>query len=104
MRCARCHTASNSAVMDSMTSYNFIDPPHDLGQVIRKAVDRFMSGSANQIHADVYDRDVVLSGVVGSWYQKQLAQESILSLDDIGIVDNRIIVDYEDELFDPMSL
>lgn len=86
-----------------MTSLNFIDPPHELGQLIRKAMDRQMSISASRIHADVYQRDVVLSGVVGSWYQKQLAQESILSLDDIGIVDNRIIVDYDDEPFDPIS-
>jgi hypothetical protein len=86
-----------------MTPSNFIDSPHDLDRLIRNAVNRHMATSANRIRADVYERDVVLSGVVGSWYQKQLVQESILSLDDIGIVDNRIIVDYADKRFDPTS-
>ena len=68
--------------------------------MVISAIQRHLSSSSRRIHADVYERDVVLSGVVGSWYQKQIAQESILALDEVNIVDNRITVDYQADLFD----
>lgn len=86
-----------------MTRLNYIDPPHELAELIRSTLERHLSSSGLRVNADVYERDVVLSGVVGSWYQKQLAQESLLALDEVDLVDNRITVDYQDRVFDPQT-
>ena len=49
----------------------------------------FLNGS---VRAEINDDEVVLTGTVGSYYQKQLAQESIRRVEGVGRVRNELIV------------
>lgn len=49
----------------------------------------FMTGN---VRFEIHDDEVVLQGVVGSYYQKQLAQESVRVVAGVGRVRNQLEV------------
>lgn len=85
-----------------MARQQFIDQPHELSDLVHAAIQRQLAATGRRIKADIYDGDVVLTGVVNTWYQKQVAQESILAIEQVGVVDNRITVDDESMEFDSL--
>lgn len=51
-----------------------------------------LSLAADSVHCLIEDGWLVLSGSVSSWYQKQMAQESVMRMDSGLRIDNRLSV------------
>ena len=63
----------------------------ELTDLVESALHRRLVGSRT-LRFELHEGTVVLSGLVKSYYQKQLAQESVREIDGIQAVDNRIEV------------
>ena len=63
-----------------MTQHIHLDAPHSLHDLIRGAMSRSPFLDGRQLKIDVQPEAVVISGVVGTYYQKQMAQELIRPL------------------------
>lgn len=57
-----------------------LDSEHSLSQIIGKALNQNPELSSNQLAVSLNKKELVLTGNVANYYQKQLAQESIRSL------------------------
>ncbi len=70
--------------------------PHEIGPHLRAEVHRALAHNpyfpGRNLRVELRDNDVVLSGVLGSYFQKQMAQESVLSVDGVRRVHNEIRV------------
>lgn len=69
-----------------------IDPPHDLRDLVRDVLARNPYFVGRNLRVDFDRRDVILRGAVGSYYQKQVAQESIRRIDGLGSIRNELEV------------
>ena len=67
-------------------------PHFDLSTRIRSTLARGTHFLGRTLSVELYGDDVVLTGVVDTYYQKQLAQESIREVDGIGCIQNNIEV------------
>jgi osmotically-inducible protein OsmY len=74
------------------TVYNYRHDPHELRELIESALSRSPYLSGRQLQCEVCDEDVVLRGVVHSYYQKQLAQESLRAIEGVTRIRNEIEV------------
>lgn len=63
----------------------------ELTDLVGSALRRRMLGTRT-LRFELRDGTVVLSGLVRSYYQKQLAQESVREIDGVEAIDNRIEV------------
>lgn len=78
------------AVPENLSSRNFrIDNGHKLEQLVFRSIQRLQLFGVN---VELQDDDVVLSGAVSSWYEKQLAQESVRAVVPTLRIKNRISV------------
>ncbi len=68
------------------------DRPHDLRDLIQSALARNPSLTTRNVRFELHEEDVVLRGIVRTYYQKQLAQESLRSIDGINRVRNELEV------------
>lgn len=68
--------------------------PHnqDLLAEATQRLDQELSLAADSVHCLIEDGWLVLSGSVSSWYQKQMAQESVMRMDSGLRIDNRLSV------------
>ena len=64
----------------------------DLAAEIRAALCSTPHFLSANISAELHDDEVVLQGSVGSYYQKQLAQESLRAIDGVNRVRNELKV------------
>ncbi len=64
----------------------------DLSTRIRSTLARGTHFLGRTLDIEMHGDDVVLTGVVDTYYQKQLAQESIRDIDGIGRIHNEIEV------------
>lgn len=72
-------------------SFHYHDASHDLRQLIESMLAR--NGFAGRsLSCDVNGDEVVLHGVVRSYYLKQLAQESLRSVEGVASIRNEIEV------------
>ena len=69
-----------------------IDQHHELHEVVRTALSKNPGIPSGRLSFELNDSTVVLRGVVGSYYQKQLAQESLKSLKGVRAITNDIEV------------
>ncbi|TWU07340.1 BON domain protein [Symmachiella macrocystis] len=69
-----------------------IHAAHKLNDEIHFQIQRDLSAFGRNVSYEVNDSDVVLSGVVGSYYHKQMAQESLRRIEGLSRIDNRIQV------------
>ena len=69
-----------------------IHAPHKLHDEIHFRIQSDLSAFGRNVSFEVHDSEVVLSGVVGSYYQKQMAQESLRRIEGLCRIDNRIQV------------
>jgi osmotically-inducible protein OsmY len=67
-------------------------PRFDLQNEIRNVLCREPHFLGGNVRAELNDDEVVLKGFVGSYYQKQLAQESLRAVHGIGRVRNELEV------------
>jgi len=65
---------------------------HTLEQLVHSALARNTHVRGRNLDIEVTDDAVVLKGVVGTYYQKQIAQESIRSIDGVNSIRNEIEV------------
>ena len=63
-----------------------------VGNVLKKSP--YLSGRSLRFEAS--DGRVVLRGTVGSYYQKQMAQEALRSVEGIGTIENQLEVEWGD--------
>lgn len=69
-----------------------IHPPHELHDLINSTLRRDASSFGRNISFQVQGTEIVLDGVVGSYYQKQMAQESLRYIEGLYQITNRIRV------------
>lgn len=68
------------------------DRPHLLGDLLQRAVERVPQFFGPSVQVDVADEGIVISGVVGSYYHKQMAQESLRGVSKTAPIHNRLSV------------
>jgi osmotically-inducible protein OsmY len=68
----------------------------DVRLQLHAAVHNALAGNpyftGRKVRIELRENEVVLSGVLGSYFQKQMAQESVLSVDGVHRVHNQIEV------------
>jgi len=65
---------------------------HDLHDRVNQTLDQDAGTFGRQITFRVDDAEVILDGVVGSYYQKQMVQETLRRIDGICRITNRLRV------------
>ena len=65
---------------------------HSLEQLVHSALARNTHVRGRNLDIEVNEDRVVLKGVVGTYYQKQIAQETIRSVDGVNSIQNEIEV------------
>jgi osmotically-inducible protein OsmY len=65
---------------------------YDLRETVEAALARSTFLAGKSLRFEVHEDGVVLRGVVGSYYQKQLAQESLKSISGVRRIRNEIEV------------
>ncbi len=69
-----------------------IHAPHTLHEDVHFHIQRGLSAFGRNVSFEFRNSEVVLHGVVGSYYQKQMAQESLRRIKGLSRIDNRIQV------------
>lgn len=69
-----------------------IDGAHQLDELIRHAISQSSLAARQNVRYEVEQEQVFLTGIVNSYYEKQLAQESIGRIQGIRQVHNRLNV------------
>jgi osmotically-inducible protein OsmY len=75
-----------------MSQHVHADPPHDIRDLIRGALDRNPCFAGRDVKVEFDRQDVILRGSVSSYYQKQVAQESLRRITGIGAIRNELEV------------
>jgi len=65
---------------------------HDLCDRIHLVLSRVPHLIGKPIQVDVIDREVLLTGSVHSYFQKQIAQESLRGIEGLGTIRNQLCV------------
>jgi osmotically-inducible protein OsmY len=68
------------------------DLRHHLHNQVHAVLARNPYFAGRNLRFELRDEEVVLSGVLASYFHKQMAQESVLSIDGVGRVHNEIQV------------
>ena len=69
-----------------------VDPPHELRDLVRDALARNPYFVGRDLRVEFDQRGVILKGAVGSYYQKQVAQESLRRIHGVGAIRNELEV------------
>jgi osmotically-inducible protein OsmY len=76
-----------------MSPQFFVHPAHDLAELVERTLSRQRTWWGRCVEARVAeDGDVQLTGRVGTYYQKQMAQEFLRGLHGIGRICNELQV------------
>ena len=75
-----------------MSRYAHLDPAHDLRDLVRGVLARNPYFIGRDLRVDFDQQEVILRGAVGSYYQKQVAQESIRRINGVGAIRNELEV------------
>ena len=75
-----------------MAQHRYRDSTHDLHELLQTVLDRNPYFAGRNIRVELHDNDVFLRGVVETYYQKQLAQESIRQIDGVRQIHNELDV------------
>ena len=74
-----------------MTNRFYYDPPHDCITRIHRELARYPS-KFQGVRVSVFNGEATLLGCVRTYYEKQLAQECVRTVDGVGQVNNMIEV------------
>lgn len=76
-----------------MATTFYLDPPHNLDDLVARVIDRHRSRWARHVDARLSGAgELHLVGRVDSYYQKQLAQEAFRQVHGIGRIQNELFV------------
>jgi osmotically-inducible protein OsmY len=67
-------------------------PADELKETVESALERNIYQSGRNLRFEVHEDSVVLRGIVRSYYQKQLAQESLRAISGVSRITNEIEV------------
>ncbi|MBL4885342.1 MAG: BON domain-containing protein [Planctomycetaceae bacterium] len=70
-----------------------IDNEHSIDEMVSRALTRVMHNVNDDIKWTVEHDRVCLTGVVSSYYEKQIAQEALLQMPELGTVLNHLQVE-----------
>jgi osmotically-inducible protein OsmY len=68
------------------------DPSHDVHDLVRRTLARNPHFNGRDLRVEFDQRDVIIRGAVRSYYQKQIAQESVRRITGIGAIRNELEV------------
>lgn len=75
-----------------MSPHITIDHAHQLSELIRQAISTSVLVANQNVQYQIEQEQVVLTGIVNSYYAKQLAQESVSRIQGVRQVHNRLTV------------
>jgi len=75
-----------------MPPHVHLDSPHDLRDLVRGVLSRNPYFVGRDLRIEFDQRDVILRGAVGTYYQKQIAQESLRRISGLGTIRNELEV------------
>jgi osmotically-inducible protein OsmY len=75
-----------------MNRRTYEDSGHQLSDLVHNVLARSPYFAGRSLSVETRDNEVVLKGVVRTYYQKQMAQESLRGLEQIGRIQNDIEV------------
>jgi osmotically-inducible protein OsmY len=75
-----------------MSEHRFYDSNHQLGELVRDRLARQTCFYGRNLQVEMQNDQVVLKGRVGSYYEKQLAQESVRSISGVTSIKNELEV------------
>jgi len=73
-------------------SQHFIDSSHNLRDIVQSKLAGSPYVSGRNLRAELVEGEVVLTGVVTTYYQKQMAQELVRTIDGVKSVRNELEV------------
>jgi len=76
-----------------MSKHITIDHAHQLSQLVKHAISNSIMIASQNIQYEIEQEQVILTGIVNSYYEKQVAQESVSRVNGVGQVQNRLIVE-----------
>ena len=86
------HRVRTASFQANPMSQHFIDSSHTLRDIVQSKLARSPPVSGRNLRADVVQGEVVLTGAVATYYQKQMAQESVRTIDGVTSVRNELEV------------
>ncbi len=75
-----------------MSLKHYADQPHQLKEIVQSAINRNGYFAFSRVSADIQDDNIVLTGTVETYYQKQLAQETVRKIAGTTLINNQIQV------------
>ncbi|HAJ21485.1 MAG TPA: hypothetical protein DDZ90_04485 [Planctomycetaceae bacterium] len=75
-----------------MSPHITIDHAHQLSELIKQAISTSVLVAHKNVQYQIEQEQVVLTGIVNSYYAKQLAQESVSRIQGVRQVHNRLTV------------
>lgn len=76
-----------------MRQHITIDHAHQLSELVKHAISKLVNTANQKIQYKIEQEQVVLTGNVSSYYEKQVAQESVSRAQGVHQVDNQLIVE-----------
>jgi len=68
------------------------DPSHEVRDLVRSTLARNPHFNGQDLRVEFDESDVIIRGAVRSYYQKQIAQESVRRISGIGAIRNELEV------------
>lgn len=76
-----------------MSKHITIDYAHQLSELVKHAISNSIMIANQNIQYKIEREQVILTGIVNSYYEKQVAQESVSRVDGVGQVQNQLTVE-----------
>tara|TARA_R110002095_G_scaffold212584_3_gene202016 strand:- start:55 stop:321 length:267 start_codon:yes stop_codon:yes gene_type:complete len=76
-----------------MSQHIAIDHAHQLNELVKHAISTSIMIANQNVQYEIEQEEVVLTGIVKSYYEKQVAQESVSRVKGVRQVHNRLIVE-----------
>jgi|GEM_PF-618226 len=76
-----------------MSQHITIDHAHQLSELVKHAISNSILIANQNVQYKIEQEQVVLTGIVNSYYDKQLAQESVSRVEGVRQVHNRLVVE-----------
>lgn len=73
-------------------SQHFVDTSHNLRDIVQSKLARSPHVAGRNLRAELIQGEVVLTGTVATYYQKQMAQESVRTIDGVMSIRNELEV------------
>ncbi|MFH1302727.1 MAG: BON domain-containing protein [Planctomycetota bacterium] len=76
-----------------MSQHIAIDHAHQLNELVKHAISTSIMIASQNVQYEIEQEQVFLTGIVNSYYEKQVAQESVSRVKGVRQVHNRLIVE-----------